>query len=258
MRSDDDGKTFSKPTEITATFEKFRPEYQWKVIATGPGHGIRLTSSRLLVPVWLSLSTGGNAHHPSCVATIYSDDDGKTWNRGDIVAKNTADTPDPNETTAAQLSDGRVMLNMRSESPKNRRLVSTSPNGSTGWSKPEYDEGLFEPICFASLLALPGDGNRVLFANPDSSTTVATKPGHKPRRNLTVRLSNDGGMHWPIAKVLEPGIAGYCDLAAGSEGTIYCLYERGGLKDQMYHTQYLCLAKFTVNWLTSSDEKKSD
>ncbi|HZK81085.1 MAG TPA: sialidase family protein, partial [Humisphaera sp.] len=42
-RSNDDGKTFSSPTEITATFDKFRPQYDWKVIGTGPGHGIRLT-----------------------------------------------------------------------------------------------------------------------------------------------------------------------------------------------------------------------
>ena len=36
------------------TFEKFRPEYDWKVLATGPGHGIQLDNGRLLVPVWLS------------------------------------------------------------------------------------------------------------------------------------------------------------------------------------------------------------
>ena len=140
MHSDDDGKTFSPPAEITATFEKFRGDYGWKVIATGPGHGIRLaagaSAGRLLVPVWLSTSAGNNAHHPSCVSTIYSDDNGKTWSRGDIVANNTPDTPDPNETAAVALPDGTVLLNMRNESPKNRRLISTSKDGATGWSRP--------------------------------------------------------------------------------------------------------------------------
>ena len=65
LRSDDDGQTFTKPVEITATFEQFRPEYDWKVLATGPGHGIQLTGGRLLVPVWLSTGTGGHAHRPS-------------------------------------------------------------------------------------------------------------------------------------------------------------------------------------------------
>ena len=38
MRSDDDAMTFTEPVDITGTFEKFRSEYDWKVLATGPGH----------------------------------------------------------------------------------------------------------------------------------------------------------------------------------------------------------------------------
>ena len=42
MKSDDDGQTWSKPVEITATFDKFKKDYDWKVLATGPAHGIQL------------------------------------------------------------------------------------------------------------------------------------------------------------------------------------------------------------------------
>src|ERR1043166_974759 len=70
MRSEDDGVTWSAPVEITAAFDKFRPEWNWKVLATGPGHGIQLKSGRLIVPVWLSTGAGGgNAHRPSVTAT---------------------------------------------------------------------------------------------------------------------------------------------------------------------------------------------
>src|SRR4029078_10780913 len=44
LRSDDDGLTWSASREITQTFEAFRPQYDWKVIATGPAHGIQLKS----------------------------------------------------------------------------------------------------------------------------------------------------------------------------------------------------------------------
>ena len=44
MRSDDDGATWTEPVEITKTFEDFRSEYDWKVLATGPAHGIQLTA----------------------------------------------------------------------------------------------------------------------------------------------------------------------------------------------------------------------
>lgn len=100
MRSDDDGATWSKPVEITATFEQFRKDYDWKVIATGPGHGIQLThgphKGRLLVPVWMSLGTGNHAHRPSVASTIYSDDHGKTWQRGEIAV------PDKRTTLASR------------------------------------------------------------------------------------------------------------------------------------------------------------
>jgi sialidase-1 len=252
MRSDDDGRTFSQPVGITAAFESFRPKYNWKVIATGPGHGIRMTSGRLLVPVWMSLGTGSNGHHPSCVATIYSDDDGKNWRAGQIVVDDSPETPNPNETVVSQLDDGGVMLNIRNESPKNRRLVTTSPSGAADWSEPKYDDALFDPICFASLLAIQGKG-QLLFCNPDSSTSGGKSLG-KPRKNLTVRLSDDGGKSWPISRVIEPGIAGYCDLAASPDGTtIYCLFERGGLKGNMFHTEFLSLARFPISWLKSGN-----
>jgi len=76
--SDDDGVTWSKPVEITKTFNGFRSAYDWKVIATGPGHGIQLRSGRLLVPIWLSLGHGPNNHSPSVSSVVFSDDHGQT------------------------------------------------------------------------------------------------------------------------------------------------------------------------------------
>jgi len=39
------------------------------------------------------------------------------------------------------------------------------------------------------------------------------------------------------------------DLAAGPDGTIYCLYERGGFDDNMFDNRFLTLAKFDLSWL---------
>ena len=98
LRSDDDGQTFTRPVDITPVFEQFRKDYDWKVIAPGPGHGIQLENGRLLVPVWLL--TERPACRPSCVATIYSDDHGRSWHRGDIAVRHTGAVVSPNETVA--------------------------------------------------------------------------------------------------------------------------------------------------------------
>ncbi|HWB00318.1 MAG TPA: sialidase family protein [Pirellulales bacterium] len=261
MHSADDGLTWSPPLEITATFDKFRPEYDWKVLATGPAHGIQLKTGRLVVPVWLSTGTGGHAHRPSVTTTIFSDDHGRTWQRGDIAVPNTDEWVFPNETVIVELADGRVMLNVRSESKAHRRLVTVSPDGATRWSTPRFDEALREPICMASIVRLStessGGKNRIVFANPDNLARADGKaePGKsRDRRNLSIKLSYDEGGTWPVNKVLEAGYSAYSDLAALPDGTILCLYERGREADagNKKPTSYafLTLARFNLEGLT--------
>ena len=214
-RSDDAGLTFTEPADITGTFERFRAEYDWKVIATGPGHGIRLSSGRLLVPVWLSTSTGG-PHRPSRVATIYSNDGGKTWEAGELVS--TPNLVNPSEMAVAELQDGRVMLNIRHETEPRLRAVCTGADGATRWDRPRFDETLRDPVCMASLLRV---GDQLLFSNLDNAT-------NRERKNLTVRSTRDWGQTWPSSRVIEPGPSGYSDLALAPDGkTVLCFYERG-------------------------------
>ncbi len=263
MGSADEGKTFSKPVEITGTFEKYRDEYPWQAFATGPAHGIELKNGRLVVAVWLSKGTGGNAHRPSVMSTIYSDDHGKTWQRGDIVANETEPLTNPNETVIAQLADGRVMLNIRSESRQHRRAVAFSDDGATKWTKPVFDDKLLEPICMASLCRLSekpaSDRNRLLFANPNNLERADGKaaPGvGRDRKNLTVKLSYDEGKTWEVSRVLEEGFSGYSDLAVGPDGMIYCFYERGSTDGKSStRTGRLTVARFNLEWLSDGKDK---
>ena len=262
LRSDDDGLTWTPPVEITASFDKFRPEYDWKVLATGPGHGIQLQNGRLVVPVWLSLGTGGHAHRPSITSVIYSDDHGRTWLRGEIAGPNTGDWNIPNETCAAQLADGRVLLNMRSESKANRRLLTTSRDGATGWSQPQFHDQLLEPICMASMVRLSespaSDKHRLLFSNPHnlSRTDGKEAPGKgRDRKNVSVKLSYDESVTWPVTKAIEPGFSGYSDLAVANDGTILLFYERGSTDGKdIYRTGLLTVARFNLEWLTDGKD----
>ena len=243
MRSSDDGKTWSKPEEITAIFDSYRDKYAWTVIATGPGHGIQLKTGRMVVPIWLAYGQKGE-HRPSVAGTIYSDDAGRTWQPGQIAVNNTEATVDPNETTLTELSDGRVMLVVRSESKPNRKLLTFSADGATNWTEPVFHPDLLEPICMASIISHPAKPGTLLFCNPDvvaRDKAGAEIPARKGKReNLTIKLSHDDGHTWPVSKLLQPGQSAYSDLAVLPNGTILCLYE-GGDK--------LTLACFGLDWV---------
>ena len=244
--SQDDGLSWSEPRDIPRALREFQKRYPWRVCAVGPGHGIQLSSGRLLVPVWLSPGTGGHAHRPSASASIYSDDAGLSWHAGEIILADGPVFANPSETALVELSDGQVMANVRTESSFQRRVSALSPDGASAWSPLRIERDLFEPVCFAGLVRSP-EGS-LLFSNPDSLSSSG--PGRK-RENLTVRLSTDDGLTWPAARVIEPGLAGYSDLAAGLDGSVYCLYEGGGLGGDAYASAHLWLARFDLAWLHS-------
>jgi sialidase-1 len=241
MRSTDDGVTWSPPVEITASFEPFRKKYDWKVIATGPGHGIQLKSGRLVVPIWLAYGGIGD-HGPAACGTIFSDDHGQTWQAGDIAIPNEGDFGTPNESILATLSDGRVMMVSRSVSKPNRKLVTTSTDGATGWSQPMFHDALWEPICMAGLVTHPS--GVLLFSNPHTlpldKKGNPVPAGRGKRENLSIKLSRDDGKTWPVNKTLEPGKSAYSDLAVLPDGTVLCLFERGNSID--------CV-RFNLDWL---------
>lgn len=239
-KSADDGKTWSPAVDITCAFEAFRPEYNWKVLAPGPGHSIQLSNGRLLVPVWICDPVKllpHKSHYPSRVATIYSDDHGTTWQRGAILPDTTA-IRNPSETMAVQLQDGRVMLNIRHSGDNHRRGVSYSPDGISNWTTPITDTTLFEPVCMASIIRV--NDKTLLFTNPDSRDI----PKH-PRKNLTTRFSFDEGKTWPVKQVIDTAAAGYSDLAVAKDGTIYCLYETNTISQGWNYS--LVLKRFRIS-----------
>ena len=229
-RSDDDGLTWSEPEEITADVK----DPTWSYLGTGPGHGIQLTSGRLLIPCWSDASPGPVTWRdpPPVWGKIqssyacFSDDGGRTWQRGDEMTINGSD-----ECEAVELEDGTVYMNMRSRQDKKCRATARSHDGGQTWSKVEYDATLPEPSCQAGAVRL--DEARVLLSHPSNTDA---------RSLLTVRMSRDECRTWPVARVLHEGSAAYSDLAI-ADGRILCFYEADSR---------MILARFTPEWLDSA------
>ncbi len=225
-KSADDGLTWSVPTEITKQVKLD----SWTWYATGPCHGIQLKSGRLLAPCDHVETLGEHRNGRSHV--VYSDDHGQSWKIGGIIDGG-------NESTAVEVSANRVCMNCRNvrgeEDAPIGRLVAFSDDGGLTFGKPSRDNTLIEPICQASIIR-DGDG-QVIFSNPASGK----------REKLTIRLSRDGCVTWPVSGVLNAGHSAYSDLAIAQDGGICCLYERGD------HNPYgkITFAKFSMEWLTS-------
>lgn len=227
--SHDNGTTWTEPVEITASVKA--PTWTW--YATGPTHGIQLHSGRLLIPCDHMVGQYfDRKRDPYHAHVIYSDDHGVSWQIGGIVDGGT------NECTVVETVEGAVYINCRNYVGAKRRAVAWSHDHGDSFTDLRWEETLVEPICQASLVRC--DWQRVLFANPASTT----------REKLTVRLSDDECQSWPVAKVLHPGPAAYCDLAVAPDMTICCLYERGNA----HPYERLTLARFNLAWLSSGKE----
>lgn len=215
VSSADDGKTWTAPRVTTGSVK--RDDWTW--YATGPGNGIQLARGahrgRLVIPCDHRIASITDRRKSTRSHVIYSDDHGKTWQIGGITDFLM------NECAVAELSDGALLLNMRSNRGLHRRGVATSTDGGFTWSKCTEADALVEPVCQASMIrytwAQDGQRSRLLFCNPASAAG---------RKQLTVRISYDEGRTWPQSRLLYGGSSAYCSLAALPDGQASVLFER--------------------------------
>ena len=249
MRSKDDGASFTKPVDITAALEGLRPQFNWTVVALGPGHAIQLKSGRLLVPVWLAAGAptvkGQRRHAPSAITTLYSDNGGRSWRHGELIAVDSPEMENPNEMQVVQLADGSVMANIRTGDKARLRAVALSPDGISHWTKPRFDPHLYDPICAAGIVRY--DSSRILFTNPDSRSLPGSSQAHGLRQNLTLKMSEDDGKTWPVARLLHQGSSGYSDVAVAQDKTIYVIYE--GVLDRGAKANSITVLRFDLAWI---------
>jgi sialidase-1 len=188
------------------------------------------------------------------VGVIFSDDRGLTWQPGELAVRLGG------EPNIVELSDGRALITTRNTDSRNRRMVSISPDGVSGWSEPRFVEELLEPGCMAGIVSHPGQltdedtdhiGNRslLLFSGLDT-----TEREHSARRDLTIRISHDDGQTWPKSRRLQAGPSAYSDLAVLPDGTVLCFFESGTdnptvLRKRDWAYANLTLARFNLAWL---------
>jgi sialidase-1 len=208
-KSTDDGKTWSKPINITEQVKK--PE--WYFLLQGPGRGITMDDGTLVFPIQYI----GEDRIPNA-GIMYSKDQGETWHIHQHARTNTT------EAQVAEVSPGTLMLNMRDNRGGSRAVYTTTDLGKT-WKEHESSRtALIEPVCMASLISVKAKDNVLgkdilIFSNPNMTNA---------RKNITIKISLDGGYTWsPEHQLLldEGENWAYSCLTMVDKETIGILYE---------------------------------
>jgi sialidase-1 len=226
MKSTDYGATFSKPVDLTKELDlgltcedsPLCTEY-----GTGPGVGLQLKNSRLIIPAfYFGPSRKKGAH------VIYSDDHGATWLRGGNLGAG-------EEPQVFETADGMLNMNCRFKRCKPRQ-VGLSRDGGLTWFDKYGDNALIDAETKASVISYPGAAGKVLFSNP----------AYCARGNMTLRMSKDDGRTWPVAREIYNGPSCYSQICVLPDGTILLLFESG----KYDYREELTLVKVDMAWMS--------
>jgi sialidase-1 len=205
--SDDEGATWSAPEDITAVCRDMASP-TWRCTVVGPGGGIQDRQGRLVFACW-------KQDEPRGVFAVFSEDHGKTWQRGACVP----DAPDGvNEDQVVELADGRLLLDCR-QALGTHRWLAISEDGGRTWSK-SYPGPTVSPVCCAiERFTLKGAGD-------DADRIIWTGPRGPGRTDLVVRVSEDEGISFPRERLIAAGSAAYSDMERLADKRIGVLWER--------------------------------
>lgn len=260
-RSTDHGRTWrEQPVHMDADVRGNVPSMHMCEHGITLRHGSR--AGRLLRParVYGERPRGYNT-------AIYSDDHGHTWHPS-------APFPDigTGEGAVAELSNGRIYYSSRkhwfeTEAPAAfhaHRHFAWSDDGGETWRDmgvsqtlpdgPRYRGAERRGANYNAHFGMMGGLVRLPVAQRDVLLYSNADTSDHQRIRLTAWASFDGGMTWPIKRLVHDGPSAYSSLAAGrpgtpSEGWIYLLYEGGA--EHMYDG--LHMGRFNLTWLLEGD-----
>lgn len=244
----DNGFTWSEGVNITT--QTHRPNYpqvsstynfkeDWRSYANTPGHGLQILEGIYRGRIFIAANHSSGAPLPNFMDynahAYYSDDHGKSFKLSETV-----NVPGSNESTAAEISNNRVMLNARNQSGHIKaRLAVIGSNGGANWDTSYFDNQLPDPVCEGSILNIGTKNKKNILAFSNAADTLR-------RDNLTLRISFDEGKTWPkripIDKSPVEGakdFTAYSDLVKMNNNQIGVLYEKEG---------YAKIEFIVINW----------
>jgi len=227
--SDDDGRTWSKPVNLTDKFNLRYPEWHW--IGTGPPASVQLESGRIVVPTYHSYFhyDDGDISHSHM---ILSDDHGTTWRLGGFLEGLNLS----NENQAVDLGNNVVLVNARGFGAY--RLEAISKDGGETFGDVVERDDMVSPFtgCEGSIIRYLNT-SILFFSNPHNPSFL--------RYNMTVLISKNFGRSWDVLKVIYEGRSAYSALAVLQDGSVGLLYEWSTKPDVIFLPEHIT---FEIVW----------
>ena len=250
--SDDDGKTWSAPKDITYGIRK-----DWMhFLGTGPGTGIALHSGphkgRLVIPVYTTNNVSYLSGSQSS-RVIYSDDHGETWQAGEAVNDNrpvgnqtihssTMNNPGAQntESTVVQLNNGDLKLFMRGLTGDLQ--VATSKDGGATWEKDvkRYSDVKDVYVQMSAIHTVQDGKEYIILSN-------AGGPGRYNGLVHLARVEANGELTWLKHNPIQSGKFAYNSLQDLGNGEFGLLYEHADANQNEYTLSY---KKFNWDFLS--------
>jgi sialidase-1 len=202
--SDDHGQSWSEPIDLTRVARDFA-DPRWRISVVGPGGMIQDRRGRLVAAAW-KFEPFGNF-------TLFSEDHGRTWQRGGFVPG------EGDEDQLVELADGRLLIDIRQGSGPHRFLATSADGGKT-WSQRRPGLPVAPVACAIGRYTSKAAGD-------DRDRILWTGPKGPDRRNLVVRISYDEGRTFPVERLIAAGYAAYSDLTILKDRSAGVLWERG-------------------------------
>ncbi|HGD0114105.1 TPA: exo-alpha-sialidase [Streptococcus agalactiae] len=259
--SDDDGRTWSSPRDITASLRR----RGMKFLGIGPGKGIVLKwgphAGRIIIPAY---STNWKSHLRSSQSSrlIYSDDHGKTWHTGKAVNDNrvlsngekihslTMDNKKEQNTESVpvQLKNGDIKLFMRNLT--GNLEVATSKDGGETWQNhvKRYKE-VHDAYVQLSAIRFEHDKKEyILLVN-------ANGPGKKRQDGYArlAQVNRNGSFKWLYHHHIQDGSFAYNSVQQLNNDQFGVLYEHREKHQNSFTLNYKV---FNWSFLSQNTEKQ--
>lgn len=242
--SDDEGKTWSAPRNIT---DQVRLPWM-QFYGVGPGTGIALHAGehkgRLVVPMY-STNHPTELNESQSARVIYSDDHGKTWQAGEavndgrvledgeIIYSDTMKNTKAQNTEACpvQLNSGALKLFMRNLS--GHVQVATSYDGGQTWDShvDEYETVNDVYVQMSAVQTVQGGEEYIVLTNADG-------PERKNGHVRVAKVNADDSLEWISSELIQKGKFAYNALKQIDKDKFGVIFEHASGFQNEYQLVY--------------------